>query len=197
MVQPLSSAVAELGSLDGIRVMSTYNAFFVRRKQSEKLTRTAMLSVYPKALLEVSKNYVGGVLSDEEWEASEKKLSALSAKLETDVFWVTYQTTVGSFIYHHWQNSKHLRTLMYGCLKEGRWDRVEGKAEPWEKECFWDEDSLEMNLEEASSDAQRKKLKKLWSDGVLIKGNELPIAGDDTAVNAVMEYYGFGWFAED
>ncbi len=50
-----------------------------------------------------------------------------------------------------------------------------------------------MNLEEARSDAERKKLKKLWSDGVLIKGSELPVAGDDTAVEAVMEYYGFGY----
>jgi hypothetical protein len=82
---------------------------------------------------------------------------------------------------------------MYGCMKEGRWDRVEGQAEEWEKECFWDEESLEMNLEEAKSDAERKKLKKLWSDGVLIKGSELPVAGDDTAVEAVMEYDGFGY----
>jgi hypothetical protein len=177
--------------------MSTYNAFFVRTNGKDKQTRTAMLSVYPKAKLEVSGSFVGGVLSDTEWEASETKLAALSAKLATDVFWVTYQNTAGSFIYHHWHNSLHLRTLMYGCLKDGKWDRVEGQAEPWEKECFWDKESLKMCLKEAKSDAARKKLTKLWNDGVLIKGSALPVAGDDVAVHAVMEHYGFGWFAEE
>jgi hypothetical protein len=192
----LADAVAELWS-DGIHIMSTYNALFVRKKGTDKQTRTAMLSVYPKAKLEVSGSFVGGVLSDTEWEASETKLAALSAKLATDVFWVTYQNTVGSFIYHHWHNGVHLRTLMYGCLKEGKWDKVEGQAEPWEKECFWDKESLKMCLEEAKSDAERKRITKLWKDGVLIKGSALPVAGDDVAVNAVMEHYEFGWFAED
>jgi hypothetical protein len=54
-----------------------------------------------------------------------------------------------------------------------------------------------MCLEEAKSDAERKRITKLWKDGVLIKGSALPVAGDDVAVNAVMEHYEFGWFAED
>jgi hypothetical protein len=175
--------------------MSTYNAFYVRKKTADKVTRAAILSLYPKARIEASADFVGGVLSSDDLVPPEPKLSALSAKLATDVIWVTYQTTAESFVYHHWQNGAHLRALMYGCIKEGRWDRAEGEAEEWEKECFWDEESLEMNLEEARSDAERKKLKKLWSDGVLIKGSELPIAGSDAAVEAVMEHYGL--FAED
>jgi len=187
--------VVELGALDGIHTMSTYNAFYVRKKAADNVTRAAILSLYPKARIETSTDFMGGVLSSNDLEPPEQKLSALSAKLATDVIWVTYQTTAGSFMYHHWQNGSHLRALAYGCIAEGRWDRVEGQAEEWEKEHFWDDESLEMNLEEAKSDAERKKLKKLWSDGVLIKGSELPIAGDDTAVEAVMEHYGL--FAED
>jgi hypothetical protein len=81
-----------------------------------------------------------------------------------------YARTLG-LIYHHWQKGAHLRALMYGCLKGGTWDRVEGEAEEWEQECFWDEESLEMNLKEATSAAERKKLKKLWTDGALGERN--------------------------
>ena len=173
--------------------MSTYNAFYIRKQATDKATRSAILSLYPKAKVETFDEFIGGVLSSDDSEPPEQKLSALSAKLATDVIWVTYQTTAGSFMYHHWHNGSHLRALAYGCIEDGKWDRVEGQAEEWEQECFWDEESLEMNLEEAKSDAQRKKLKKLWSDGVLIEGSELPVAGDDTAVEAVMEHFGFGY----
>ncbi|MBC7783929.1 MAG: hypothetical protein H7144_08815 [Burkholderiales bacterium] len=170
--------------------MSTFNAFYIRKKAADRDTRNAILDLYPKAQVKAFDDFIGAVLSSNDLEPPEQKLCALSAKLNTDVIWLTFQTTAGSFIYHHWQNGSHLRALMYGCKKDGQWDRVEGQAEEWETECFWDEESLEMNLEEAKSDAERKRLKKLWKDGVLIEGSELPIAGDDTAVEAVMEYYG-------
>lgn len=173
--------------------MSAFNAFYIRKKATDKVTRAAILSLYPKAHVRSFDDFMGGVLSSEEWEAPEKKLLALSAKLQTDIFWVTYQNTVGSFIYHHWQCGTHLRTLMYGCLKEFKWDRVEGQAEPWEEEQFWDKESLKMCLKEEKSETKRKKIQKMWSDGVLIKGSELPVAGDDTAVDAIMDYYGFGY----
>jgi hypothetical protein len=173
--------------------MSTFNAFYIRKKAADKETRAAILSVYPKASIQAFDDFIGGILSSDDVEPPEKKLSALSAKLATDVFWVTYQTTAGSFIYHHWLEGKHLRALMYGCVKEGRWDRVEGQAEDWEEEQFWSKDSLKFCLKEAGSEAEKKKLKKLWEDGVLIKGSEMPSAGSDTAVEAIMDHYGFGY----
>ncbi|MGC3958445.1 MAG: hypothetical protein QM813_11040 [Verrucomicrobiota bacterium] len=173
--------------------MSTFNAFYIRKKAADKETRAAILSVYPKASIQAFDDFIGGILSSDDVEPPEKKLSALSAKLTTDVFWVTYQTTAGSFIYHHWLDGEHLRALMYGCLKEGRWDRVEGQAEEWEEEQFWSKDSLKFCLKEAGSEAEKKKLKKLWEDGVLIKGSEMPSAGSDTAVEAIMDHYGFGY----
>jgi hypothetical protein len=173
--------------------MSTFNALYIRKKASDKSTRSAILTLYPKAEIETFPDFIGGILSSEDSEPPEKKLSAISEKLLTDVIWLGYQTTAGSFIYHHWNGGSHLRALSYGCIKTGKWDRVEGEAEEWEQECFWDEESLEMNLEEAKSDVQRKKLKKLWSAGVLIEGNELPVAGDDTAADTIMEHYGFGY----
>jgi hypothetical protein len=173
--------------------MSTFNAFYIRKKAADKVTRSAVLVLFPNAQVQTFDDFIGAILPADELEPPEKKLSALSAKLATDVIWVTYQTTAGSFIYHHWLDGTHLRALMYGCIKEGRWDRVAGQVEDWEKDCFWDKESLKMSLKRTRSDAQRKRLKKLWSDGVLIKGTELPVAIADTAVEAIMEHYGFGY----
>ena len=134
------------------------------------MTCAAILSLYPKAQIETALNFMGGVLSSVDFEPPEQKLSALSAKLATDVIWVSYQSTAGSFIFHHWHNGLHLRALAYGCVKEGHWDRVEGQVESWEKDCFWDDESLAMMLEVTKSDGERRKLQKLWNDGVLING---------------------------
>jgi len=172
--------------------MSTFNALYIRKEATDKVTRSAILGLYPKARIEVFDDFIGGILSSDDLEPPEQKLSALSETLATDIIWVTFQTTAGSFAYHHWQSGSHLRALTYGCEKEGRWERVEGEAEEWE-EFFWDADSLETVLDAAKSDAERKKLKKLWSDGVLIKGSAWPDAGSDLAVEATMEHYGFGY----
>lgn len=173
--------------------MSTFNAFYIRKQAADEETRSAILSLYPKAEVQTFDDFIGGVLSSDDVDPPEQMLSDLSARLATDIYWVTYQTTAGSFIYHHWLNGEHLRALTYGCVRESRWDRVEGQAEAWEAEHFWDTDSLKMCLKKAASEAERTKIKKLWNDGVLIKGNEFPVAGDDTAVEAIMEYYGFGY----
>src|SRR5262245_8918344 len=103
--------------------MSTFNAFYIRRKAPDKATRSAILNLYPKARVEVFDDFIGGLLSSDDLEPPEQKLSALSAKLATDLIWVTFQTTAGSFVYHHWQKGLHLRALVYGCEKEGRWER--------------------------------------------------------------------------
>jgi hypothetical protein len=171
--------------------MSTFNAFYVRKKATDKDTRAAVKSLFPKASVEDFDEFVGVVLTPDEFEPPEKKLSALSAKLATDVIWVGYQTTAGSFVYHHWLAGTHLRALVYGCAKEGVWERVEGQAEEWEAEQFWGKEELKMCLANfAKSDAERKKLKQMWADGVLVEGSPLPVAGDDTAVEAIMAHYG-------
>src|SRR5437868_14237333 len=112
-------AVAELLSLGGVRTLSTYNAFYVGKRAAEDTAREAILSLYPKARIEVTEDFIGAVLSDDVVEPPEQTLSELSAKLETDVIWVTYQTTAESFIYHHWRAGKQLRALWYGCANEG------------------------------------------------------------------------------
>src|SRR6266699_61453 len=127
--------------------MSTFNAFYVRKQPADDATRAAILSLYPKARVEVTADFIGGVLSLDDSKPPEQALSELSAKLGTDVLWVTYQTTAESFVFHHWRKGLQLRALWYGCANEGTWERVEGEAEPWEREAFWDDESLESLLE--------------------------------------------------
>jgi hypothetical protein len=170
--------------------MGTYNAFYIRKQATDEVTRSAILSLYPGARVVSTADFMGGVLSSKDIEAPEAKLSALSAELATDIIWVTSQTTAESFVYHHWRAGSHLRALHYGCANEGTWDRVEGHADAWEKEAFWSKEDLECQLESAETESERRKLRKLWADGLLIKGEIAPSAGSDTAVEAVMVHYG-------
>jgi hypothetical protein len=153
--------------------LSTYNAFYVRKKTDDDATREAILILYPKARIEVTADFIGGVLSDDDAAPPEQALSGLSAKQETDVIWVTYQTTAESFIFHHWRAGKQLRALWYGCADEGTWERVEGRAEPWERGAFWDDEAT----------------------GSLKKGQTEPMVSSEDAVHAVMEHYGL--FSEE
>ena len=170
--------------------MSTYNAFYVRKQAADDVTRAAIVSLYPKASIETSADFVGAVLSRDDVKPPEQRLAELSAKLGTDVIWVTFQTTAESFIFHHWRAGTQLRVLWYGCAHEGTWERVEGEAEPWERDTFWDEESLECLLECAETDSERERLQRLWKGGVLVKGQTEPTVSSEDAVQDVMAHYG-------
>lgn len=148
--------------------MSTFNAFYVRKHAADEAIRASILSLYPKARIEVTADFIGGILSSDDVEPPEHALSEVSAKLGTDVIWVTYQTTAESFIFHHWRAGSQLRALWYGCASEGTWERVEGEAEQWEREAFWDDET----------------------SGSLKKGQSEPAVSCEDAVHAAMEHYG-------
>jgi hypothetical protein len=170
--------------------MSTYNAFYVRKQAPDDVTRAAIVNLYPKASIEISTDFVGGVLSRDDFEPPEQKLAELSAKLDTDVIWVTFQSNAGSFIFHHWRAGTQMRALWYGCANEGTWDRVEGEPEPWERDAFWGRESLECLLEFAETDGEKERLQKLWKSGVLVKGQTEPLVSSNDAVWDVMEHFG-------
>lgn len=65
--------------------MSTYNAFYVRKQAADDVTRAAIVSLYPKARIETSADFVGAVLTRGDSEPAEQRLLELSAKLGTDV----------------------------------------------------------------------------------------------------------------
>jgi hypothetical protein len=170
--------------------MSTYNAFYVRRQGSDDATRGAIAGLYPKAKVQMLPEFVGAILSRNDMEPPEQKLKELSASLRTDVIWVTFQTTAESFIFHHWREGEQLRVLWYGCAEEGVWGRAEGQVEPWEADEFWSEEPLEAALECAETESEQGKLRRLWKDRVIRKGQTDPSVSSEDAVLAVMEHYG-------
>lgn len=169
--------------------MSTFNGLYIHSQPSEEEARAAILGLYPEARIEVGE-FVSGILSRDEMEPPEQALKEISAKLNTDVIWITFQTTAESFIFHHWGSGTQMRALWYGCANEGTWERVEGKAEPWEAEAFWSEDALESMLECVESSAEQKRIKQLWKVRVIRKGQSEPSVSSEDAAQAAMEYYG-------
>lgn len=85
------------------------------------------------------------------FEAPERQLANLSARLKTEVIWLGLQSTVDALIFHHWKDRKRLRSLVHGCKDEGVWERVEGKAQSWERDVFLDPKDLKVPLQSVST----------------------------------------------
>lgn len=168
----------------------TFNAFYLRKKAADVAMRTAILSLYPSARIEMPPDFVGAALSPDDVEPPEQRLAELSRSFATDVIWVTCQTTAESFIFHHWRAGEQLRGLWYGCAREGTWERAEGRAEAWEAEEFWSENALEGALECAATDSERRELEQLWKEQVIGQGQIKPSVSSEDALHAVMEHYG-------
>lgn len=67
-----------------------------------------------------------------------------------------FQSAVDAFQFHHWQEGKHLRALVYGCFKEERaWERVEGTPEAWELERIWKEAKIEPGMTQPRLNSRR------------------------------------------
>jgi hypothetical protein len=89
---------------------------------------------YPSAFTEPGTAYFAIQDRSFDYDPPESKLRLLSAQLKTDVLWLAFQSVVDAFQFHHWIAGTHVRSLVYGCggPEERMWERVEGKAEPWE-----------------------------------------------------------------
>lgn len=169
--------------------MSTFNAFYVRRQASDDAIKAAIVSLYPTAGIQILPEFIGAIPSRDDLSPPEQKLKELSASLKTDVIWVTFQTTAGSFIFHRWEAGEQVRALWYACANEGTWDRVNGNAEPWEAKEFWSRVALEGLLKSVETEAERQNLKQLWKDKIIRQGQNEPEVNCEDVVRAVMEYY--------
>jgi hypothetical protein len=72
-------------------------------------------------------------LDDEQCQRPSARLAEISRALDTDVLWLSFQSTVDAFEYAHWKSSVLVRDLQYGCHKEERtWEEWSGTPERWE-----------------------------------------------------------------
>jgi hypothetical protein len=170
--------------------MGTHNALYVRRQGEDDTVRTAILSLYPNAEIQGLPDFIGGVFTADDLEPPEQQLAELSARLATDVIWISSQTTAESFIFHHWLAGEQLRALWYGCGYEGAWDRADGQPEPWEAETLWSQDALEASLESAETESERRNLERIWSEKTIRQGQTDPSVNSEEVLPDVMGYYG-------
>ena len=170
--------------------MGTWNAFYIKAKGDAAIT--AIRDHFPEAEIESSPEYVGVRLPDEDFEAPEAELAELSAFLGTDVIWLSFQSVVDAFQFHHWRGGQNVRALVYGCFQDERtWERAEGKAEPWEREVLFSDKELEHVLEFTDGDEQREELQRIWKDGEISPGNTEPGMDSRSCAHNIAAHYGF------
>jgi hypothetical protein len=171
--------------------MGTLNAFYVRA--SGDSTPLAIQQRFPLAGIEPGEVFVG-VMHDN-FEPPHKDLALLSEELATDVIWLSFQSVVDAFEFHHWQKGKALRSLVFGCYAEERtWERVEGEPEAWEREAFFDPKNLRYPMESAKTDQEKHEFERIWRDAELMPGRTEPNIDSREAAWKCAQHYCFpGW----
>ena len=170
--------------------MGTWNAFYVGDRSENAVA--AIRERFPAADMESSEHYLGVRLPDDAFEPPESDLAELSTLFDTDVIWLAFQSTVDAFQFHHWRSGQHLRALVYGCFGEERtWERVEGRAEPWEREVLFSEEELEHVLEYTDGEEEREELQRIWRDGEIAPGNTEPGLDSRACAHMIAAHYRF------
>jgi hypothetical protein len=168
--------------------MGTWNAFYVRKSAAE--ARDAILAAFPDAEVEDSTSFLGVAMPQDAFKPPEAALSALSERLGTDVLWLSFQSLVDAFQFHHWCKGKRVRSLVFGCFVEERtWESVEGSAEPWEREVFFDVEELAFALKHARDDGERAELRRIWREAEIRPGRTQPSIYATECAHKIAAYY--------
>jgi hypothetical protein len=177
--------------------MGTLNAIYVRA--SDPQTIAALLAKYPVAYTEANTDYYAVDQPASRFECPEAELCDLSAGLRTDVIWLTFQSVVDAFAFHHWRDGKHLRSLVYGCFEQERtWERVEGSVEPWERGALFDPGHLAIALEFTKGPEERRALERIYGEAVLAVGQTEPSLDGRECAWKVAEHFRLpGWCLAD
>ncbi len=173
--------------------MGTMNAVYVRKTDSD--ASEALLAKYRAAHTETDTDFFAVPQPDQQYQCPERQLLDLSAKLHTDVIWLSFQSTVDAFQFHHWCSGKHMRSIVYGCFERERtWERVEGDPEPWERQTFFNPRHLEIALKYAKDATERRELQRIYREAELSPGREEPSLDARECTWRVAEHFRFpGW----
>jgi hypothetical protein len=89
-----------------------------------------------------------------------------------------------------------VRSLVFGCYgdDERTWNQVEGLPEPWEREAFFDPRGLEIPLEFAQSEDEKRELERIWREAEIVPDRHEPSIDARETARAVAEFYHLpGW----
>jgi hypothetical protein len=187
--------IAVLTSLDGITRMGTFNAFYVRSCADDDAMVAAIRAKFAIEEIEADIEFWGVQLPEEAYVPPERDLADLSARLKTDVIWLSFQSAVDAFQFHHWREGKHLRSLVYGCFKEERtWERVEGIAAPWEREILFNRKRLVSHLKFVTDASEKRELERVYRDADISPGQTEPSIDARGCAHEIATHYHLpGW----
>jgi len=177
--------------------MGTLNALYLRTKGAA--IESAVRDLFPGAKVEPGPEFTGFTLANDDFEPPVDELAELSAVFGTDVIWLSFQSVVDAFQFHHWREGTALRSLVYGCHgdEERMWTQADGQAEPWEQAAFFDPESLKFQLEYPENDEQKKELQRIWEKSELLPGRLDPFIDARESARAAAKHYNLpGWGLE-
>ena len=167
--------------------MGTLNAFYV--KTSSDSVIAAIRTGFPSATVKPRDGFVGYILPNR-IPGPPIELVQLSVDFSTDVIWLSFQSAVDAFAFHHWRAGQALRSLVYGYKEERIWERVEGEAESWEREAFFSPYPAKMVV----SENERRRWERICREAVLLPGQFEPCISSRESARKAAEYYHFpGW----
>ncbi|MBA4147015.1 MAG: hypothetical protein H0X66_02790 [Verrucomicrobia bacterium] len=68
-----------------------------------------------------------------------------------------------------------MRWLVIGCfVEERKWERVERNPEPWERENFFNDKSLEFELKWKDTQNGKDELRRIWREAEVQPGKTEP-----------------------
>ena len=165
---------------------------------TDKSAVEAIRKTFPAAIsgqpvkIEPDKDFIRVDLGPYNSEAPSANLAKLSSDFGADVIWLRFHDATETFEFHHWGAGKLLRSLVFGCYeKERTWERVEGTAEPWEREAIFDSRNLRWALEDAKSNEEKQELERIWREAEVIPGRTEPGLSSEYCMEKVQQYYHF------
>ncbi len=172
--------------------MSTFNAFFIRA--NEKATLEAVRQGFDQMDVERFCDFIGVRLPRPFSKVPESMLIRLSEMFNTDVIWLSFESAMDCFEFHHWQSAEHVRSLVYGLEEERTWERADGKPEMWERRVFFDPRNMKCALEDAEDDEQRETIQHIYREGRIEVGQTEPSISSKETASDIAALYGFPFF---
>jgi hypothetical protein len=171
--------------------VGTLNAIYVRAADPAKTA--AVRAAYPEASTEPGSEFYA--VEHAGFAPPEADLARLSARLGTDVLWLSFQSVVDAFEFHHWQDGRHLRALAFGCRgpEERTWERAEGEREAWEPDAIFDPKHLAHALRYAD-EREGEELRRIWRSAEIVPGHMEPSLNAREVARAAAAFYRLpGW----
>lgn len=168
--------------------MGTQTSFYVRTRDESVITD--ICTRFSVAVVEDGDDFTGFILPNGPDDPPCEALARLSSNLNTEVIWLSFQSVVDAFEFHHWRAGQKLRSLIYGCRAERTWESVEGQEEAWERAAFFRPYSAKLKIPED----QRRERERICREAVLSPGEFEPCIDARESAREAAEYYRFpGW----